>query len=916
MPLNIQNLEARARQVGRSVEDFSSDLRNALTGDIRQSANVITNGIRSSVEASANELTRALNEVTAPFKALSNLFGRSSGGGASTSGVSLAEVAQAAGIKYTGGPLKNSLSKYASYNCIFTLGVLSNDEVNYPDDTYRKNGPSIVVLRSGGTGNNQVQTEYDRQRNIRTEYYIDNVSVDTIIAPNPKTKQTNATSINFQVTEPYSMGLFLQSIMVAALQGGHKSYLDAPYLLYLEFIGWDDNGNPINLPGLRRMFPLKFINIGFQVTEMGSVYEIEAIPWHEQAFADEIQAAKTDIDIKGATIVELLQTGPESLSTILNNRELELKNSGNKKTADQYVILFPNSRSTAEERLAGGRDSNAGATTQTSGSSDTTSTRNLTEQRRQELYEQISGIQNGQVPADFDAELSKVLGIVVRRSKLGESIRDYAERSENVNAIGRSKIVKSYLDEGTQYFGKPAFSRDPNNEGVFTRGNITISDQGRRINFKKGARVQDIIEEVILLSEYGRQFAVETPNTNGMKRWFKIEADVYNITDSTNVDQTGATPKIYVYRVIPYEVQTARINSPTQSTPGISNLKKQALKEYNYIYTGANDDIINFDIRIDSAFFTAIQSDFGQLTQSSKIGSANSLAEAPPDPVHGQNEGNSENISSSGTAQSRQSTGPNTGKTGSGPQNHPETQIARAFNDAIVNSPVDLVTATMEIWGDPYYIADSGMGNYNAPEVAGAMNITADGSMDYQYSEVDVLVNFRTPLDIGNDGLMDFPGLGTQPVGSFSGLYQVLFVKNKFESNKFTQELEMVRRRNQDTDATAQAPSQNTEAVVERGGAAVISPTASTPAGSFAGTQTEGDAGEAEARANVAAASQGGTGGQASQGDSELSAALNEPTRAPIYDDAILRQQRQRESESIRARINDRDQAGRIRGGL
>lgn len=909
MPLNIQNLEARARQIGRSVEDFSSELENALTGGIRQSSNIITNGILSSVESSASELKGALNNLTSPLK---NLLGNTKNNISS----SLVGIFQSSGNQYQGGPLENVLSKYSSYNCIFTLGVLTNDEINFPDETYRKNGPSIIILKSGGTTNKQVQTAYEKAKGIRGEYFIDQVSVDTIIAPNPKTKQTNATSLSFQVNEPYSMGLFLQSLMVAALQAGHKSYLDAPYMLDLDFVGWDDNGSPLKVSSARRMFPLKFTNITFKVTEIGSVYDIEAIPWHEQAFSNEVQNAKTDIDIKGETIVELLQTGPESLATILNNRELELKNSGNKNTADQYIILFPNSRSTADEKLAGERENNNGATTQTSRSSDTAGSRNLSQDRKQELFEQITGIQNGQVPADFDAELSKILGIVVRRSKLGESIRDYAEKAENVNNIGKSKIVKSYLDEGTQYFGKPAFTRDPNNVGVFNRGNITISDQGRRINFKSGTRVQDMIEEVILLSEYGRQFATQTPDDKGMKKWFKIEADVYNVTDSQSVDKTGYTPKVYVYRVIPYGVQVSRINSPTQVTQGIPNLKAQALKEYNYIYTGKNDDIINFDIKIDSAFFTAIQSDYGQLTQSSKLGSSNSLAESNPDPIYGQNEGNSENISSSGTAQARQSNGPNTGKIGSGPQNHPETQIARAFNDAIVNSPVDLVTATMEIWGDPYYIADSGMGNYNAAEVAGAMNITVDGSMDYQYSEVDILINFRTPLDIGSNGLLDFPELGNSPVGSFSGLYQVLFVRNNFSANKFTQELELVRRRNQDTDTNADPVRQNTETVIERSGAAAVSPTLSTPAGIFGGTQTEGNAGEAEARANVAGSSQGGTGGQASNGDSALSAALNEPTRTPIYDDAILRQQRQREAENIRSRINDIDQAGRIRGGL
>ena len=138
MPFNIQNLEERAKQVGKSFDDFSSDLENALTGGIRQSANVFTNGINSAVEGAASDIKSAINDLTAPFKRLSNLFG--GGGGSSSPSSSVSGVAQALGIQYTGGPIENPLSKFASYNCIFTLGALSNNEVNHPDDTYRKNG--------------------------------------------------------------------------------------------------------------------------------------------------------------------------------------------------------------------------------------------------------------------------------------------------------------------------------------------------------------------------------------------------------------------------------------------------------------------------------------------------------------------------------------------------------------------------------------------------------------------------------------------------------------------------------------------------------------------------------------------------------------------------------------------------------
>lgn len=851
MPLNIQNLEARARQLGQSVEDYGNDLSNRINNEIRQSTNIFTNGINSAVEGAVSDLKGAVDDLFSP---LTDLFGggRSSGGGVGAGGINGSQSG-AKGIDYTGGPLPNKLNKFASYNYIFTFGPLTNFEINYPDATYRKNGPSIVIFKSGGTADNQVRTLFEKERGISTEYFIDDVQIDSIIAPTPQTKQTNATSLSFKVTEPYSMGMFLQSLQIGALEAGHKNYLEAPYLLTVEFVGWDDNGNPVSIPQTRRMFPMKLALATFNVTGGGSVYQVEGIPWHEQAFSDSVQTITEDIDIKGETISELLQTGAESLSVMLNNRQVELENAESVSTADQYVIMFPTDRSSENEGILGQFVEESGATTETE-------FRELTQARRREIYETISGIQGGEIPDDFDAELSGILGLTVRRSALGESIRDFAENSENTNAIGTSQIVKSYLDTGQQIFGRPAFVEDENNEGVFSRGSITISDNARRINFKSGTRVQDMIEEIVLLSDYGRQFVTQPTDENGNKTWFKIEADVYNVTDSDNVDQTGRSPRVYVYRVVPYTVNSSRINSPTAPTPNISNLKKQALKQYDYIYTGDNDDIINFDIQVDGAFFTAIQSDMGQLGQDQQMSGSNSLTSQNDAPLHRRNQGNSANRSASGTAGQSTSSRANTGLSGT-VQVHTESSVARAFNDAIVNSPVDLISADIEIWGDPYYIADSGMGNYSAAEVAEAMNLTIDGTMDYQSGEVDVLINFRTPLDIGSDGYMDFPGLGSKPVGAFSGLYQVIYVMNKFMGGKFTQEMKTIRRRNQEDDVTADATTQNNEGVVEGGGGAAVAVTEASPAGTFA-----------EGAADTEASSQGGTGGAQSQGSGSQSA--------------------------------------------
>ncbi len=286
---------------------------------------------------------------------------------------------------------------------------------------------------------------------------------------------------------------------------------------------------------------------------------------------------------------------------------------------------------------------------------------------------------------------------------------------------------------------------------------------------------------------------------NGLIPWFKVEADVYNVTDHEHMDLTGTSPKVYVYRVVPYKAHISRFQPPTKPSPGIDYLNKQCCKEYDYIYTGKNDDILDFDINFDVAFFTSITPFGGANKAGQKTKDQDTAIAKNDDTEKTAQEGDTSNLSSSGNTTVKESTASSTStgkKGGGGDLISPDIEVARNFNEALVNSPVDLITAKMTIWGDPYYIADSGMGNYNAPETP-LINLTKDGTMDYQGSEVDLRLNFRTPLDYNLEGTMDFPSVGFQPVGAFSGVYQVIMVLNRFSEGVFTQELKLIRRKNQ-----------------------------------------------------------------------------------------------------------------------
>jgi hypothetical protein len=135
-----------------------------------------------------------------------------------------------------------------------------------------------------------------------------------------------------------------------------------------------------------------------------------------------------------------------------------------------------------------------------------------------------------------------------------------------------------------------------------------------------------------------------------------------------------------------------------------------------------------------------------------------------------------------------------TDKGGGGSADSQATRAARLFHDTVTNSQQAMMDLEMEIIGDPYYIVQSGQGNYTASATQYS-NLNDDGSMNYQNGEVDIIVNFRTPIDINQtSGLYNFKGSASSPVTQWSGLYSVTDVISTFRDGQFKQTLKGFRR--------------------------------------------------------------------------------------------------------------------------
>ena len=626
---------------------------------------------------------------------------------------------------------------------------------------------------------------------ITTEFFIDDVEIDSVISASGVIGNTNAAKVDFTVYEPYSMGLFAETIRITAEKAGYGNHLGIPFLLTIEFPGWDADNNSGRASYSKRMIPINIANMEFDVTAGGSVYSVTAVPYNEISLGDDKQKLLVDTSIKGRTVSELLQTGLESLASQVNTREINKEETKQVLIGDQYVIMFPPREKAGDlPGLSPGEGANSAVIDSAAGATGI--------QDDPTLYRSSSNIEDDSIPDAFEAYKAGITGKVQRRTNIGESIRSYAENEANISKIGKYKIIEEWLAGGKHPMGKEGFAFE---NGVYKRGSVELqlSDDLRTFTFKQGTRIQDVIEEVILASGFAKELdkQLKNPPSDGFVDYFKIETQTYIIDSTEAVKFTGKYPKVHVYRVVPYKVHINVFKMPTSAAFGIRELKAECAKEYNYIYTGKNVDVLDFDISFNGFYQMNTPATGGSNTY--RKGGSDQIIQGEAPEVPAINDPAGDSVPDEGATPVGEETNPGTGNMGGSSAETIETSVARFFNNTLLNNEAFLTKIDLKIMGDPYYISDSGLGNYNAGDTS-ISNMNADGAMNYQNGQVHINVLFRTPVDYNSEGTMFFPD-STKLVYAFSGIYKVVRVISSFNKNQFTQNLECIRVLGQTSDA-------------------------------------------------------------------------------------------------------------------
>jgi hypothetical protein len=238
----------------------------------------------------------------------------------------------------------NPLEKFSTFNALWTMAALTPEQYNNPL-SYRKDPAAIENIVFSSAGRYDDKRAKILRRGAAPEYFVNNFSVLSIIAPTVQTGLTNSITFNFEIFEPYSAGLFLQSLQSAAINAGYVNYLkNCPYLFQLDFVGYtvDDNTTlATQIKNISRYFVVRINEVEYDVTEAGSVYKCACVAYNQQGFSDVTNRVWGDIKISGNTVKEMLSDGENSLSVYLRRESERQAKAAKIATADQYLIVFP-----------------------------------------------------------------------------------------------------------------------------------------------------------------------------------------------------------------------------------------------------------------------------------------------------------------------------------------------------------------------------------------------------------------------------------------------------------------------------------------------------------------------------------------------------------------------------------------------
>jgi hypothetical protein len=116
------------------------------------------------------------------------------------------------------------------------------------------------------------------------------------------------------------------------------------YVMKIDFIGYDDDGKPKNIPNTTRYIPFLIANMEFDVGHKGATYKIKGIPYNHTAQTEVDVVIQNTIELAGSTLDEIFVNGttkfPGGLGKKLTDQEKTYVDKGGHSVQNFYSFEF------------------------------------------------------------------------------------------------------------------------------------------------------------------------------------------------------------------------------------------------------------------------------------------------------------------------------------------------------------------------------------------------------------------------------------------------------------------------------------------------------------------------------------------------------------------------------------------------
>lgn len=378
-----------------------------------------------------------------------------------------------------------------------------------------------------------------------------------------------------------------------------------------------------------------------------------------------------------------------------------------------------------------------------------------------------SGPQSGAPPTAIDAPSKGQNNIFVglcealnqHQKQLEKQFPGYVADEYVINfapvSVGDSSVVKPDL-----VYKNTAGKNTKTAQDVVDSNKDSVNTKSQNWNVLAGTQIVQLIDQVMRSSSYitgqqlvtfdedGKQSANKTAGTSGVTAWYKISLSAQQLKYDT-------TRRDHAYRMI-FTISPYAINQMASPYFPDSNYRG-AHKAYNYWFTGANTQVLNYEQDYNQSYYVTL------------TGNPEALASAPP----------------TGRDQFKKTYMATSEQRGQGQANYVNEPADSAAS--FLYSVADFAEVRLKIVGDPAWMQQGEASFGVNAKTFDFKPFNSDGGINYDSQEVVFTVSFSRPTDYNlSTGIMNTNSTGA-PQETFA--YIAKSCKNVFSKGSFTQEL-------------------------------------------------------------------------------------------------------------------------------